>query len=205
MRLFFPGTKGEIEEESPEHRFHSSLLIYHKNTRLVIDLGEKHSPELGGNLKKFDSMLITHAHPDHYIWTKRQENTISIPVYLMGIKWFGSIGVPLGVSFSSILQVVVLYALWNRRSRNIDSPKVYRHMGKMILLSLFLGCVLELFRRMIHTVVDPWTFQGAVFTGLSLGLLFLALLYLAGKMLRIEEIMDVLSEPMRRIRERRLK
>ena len=82
MRLFFPGTKGEIEEESPEHRFHSSLLIYHKNTRLVIDLGEKHSPELGRNLNQFDSMLITHAHPDHYIWTKRQENTISIPVYL---------------------------------------------------------------------------------------------------------------------------
>jgi len=82
MRLIFPGTKGEIEEESPEHRFHSNLLIYHKNTSLIIDLGEKYSPELYISLNKFDAMLITHAHPDHYIWTKRSEDAVNIPVYL---------------------------------------------------------------------------------------------------------------------------
>lgn len=130
---------------------------------------------------------------------------LSIPVYLLGIKWLGSTGVPLGVSLSSILQVTVLYALWNRRSKNQDSRKVYRHVGKMILLSVFLGAALEGFRRIILSGVDPWTFQGAAFTSLALGLFFLILLYLAGKTMRIEEIRDVLGEPMRRIRERRLK
>ena len=130
---------------------------------------------------------------------------LSIPVYLLGIKWLGSAGVPLGVSLSSILQVTLLYALWNRRSKNQDSRNVYRLMGKMVLLSVFLWAALEGFRRIILSGVDQWTFQGAVFTSLALGLLFFILLYLVGKMLRIEEIREVLGEPMRRIRERRSK
>jgi putative peptidoglycan lipid II flippase len=99
----------------------------------------------------------------------------------------------------------VLYALWNRRSKNQDSRNVYRHVGRMILLSVFLGAALEGFRRIILLWVDPWTFQGAAFASLALGLLFLILLYLAGKTLRVEEIREVLGEPMRRIRERRSK
>jgi hypothetical protein len=55
------------------------------------------------------------------------------------------------------------------------------------------------------TMADPWTFQGAVFTSFVLGVVFLALLYMAGKSLKIEEIGDVLGEPMRRMRERRSK
>ncbi len=82
MRLIFPGTKGEIEEENPEHRFHSNLIIDYKNTRLLIDLGEKYSSSLEGRLNDFYALLITHAHPDHYIWTKKAENSIKIPVYL---------------------------------------------------------------------------------------------------------------------------
>jgi len=128
---------------------------------------------------------------------------LSIPVYLLGIKWLGSTGVPLGVSFSAILQVTVLYALWNRRSRNRDSLKVYVHVGKITLLSVFLGMILEGFRRTVLSGVDQWTFQGAFFTSLVLGLIFLTLLYVTGKILRIEEISDVLGKPMRRIRERR--
>jgi putative peptidoglycan lipid II flippase len=130
---------------------------------------------------------------------------LSIPVYILGIKWLGVAGVPLGVSLSSILQVTVLYTLWNRRSGNRESRKVYKHVGKMILLSLFLGVVLEGFKRIILSGLDPWSFQGSVFTGLFLGMLFLMLLFLAGKMLRIEEIRDILGEPMRRMRDRRTK
>ncbi len=127
---------------------------------------------------------------------------LSIPVYLLGIKWLGAVGVPLGVSLFSILQVTLLYALWNKRSNNQGSRNVYGHVGKMFLLSVFLGIVLEGFKRTILSGIDQWTFQGSIFICFILGLLFLILLYLAGKMLRIEEIRDVLSEPMRRIRER---
>jgi putative peptidoglycan lipid II flippase len=128
---------------------------------------------------------------------------LSIPIYLLAIKWLGSLGLSLGVSLSAIFQVTVLYALWNRRSRNRDSRNVYRHVGKMILLSVFLLIVLEGFRRTILSGMDQWTFQGALFTSLALGALFLVLLSLAGKILKIQEIGDVLGKPMRKIRERR--
>jgi ribonuclease BN (tRNA processing enzyme) len=82
MRLIFPGTKGEIEEQSPKHRFHSSLIVEYLNTRILIDLGEKYSTSLEKKINSFDALLITHAHPDHYIWTLREENRVKIPVYL---------------------------------------------------------------------------------------------------------------------------
>ena len=78
---------------------------------------------------------------------------------------------------------------------------MYRHVGKTILLSVLLGAGLEGFRRSILSGVDRWTFQGALFTSSILGLLFLTLLYLAGKTLRIKEIGDVLGKPIRRKRE----
>ncbi|MBM3708990.1 MAG: hypothetical protein FJW61_01010 [Actinobacteria bacterium] len=85
MKLFFPGTKGEIEEESPKHKFHSSLVVQYLNTGILMDFGEKHSPTLNSLIKKFDALLITHAHPDHYIWTVKENEKIKIPVYLTDI------------------------------------------------------------------------------------------------------------------------
>jgi phosphoribosyl 1,2-cyclic phosphodiesterase len=78
-KLTFMGTKGEIEESTPEHRYHSSLLIEASGTRLLIDYGR---------LRRFslmeikpDAILITHAHPDHYAWLK-EDLPSEAPVYL---------------------------------------------------------------------------------------------------------------------------
>ena len=78
-RIIFLGTKGEIEESRPRHRFHSSLLILSEETRLLIDYGilRKHTLD---ELKP-DAILITHAHPDHYAWLKEDINT-DTTVYL---------------------------------------------------------------------------------------------------------------------------
>jgi len=77
--LIFLGTKGEIEESSPTHQYHSSLLVSASGTRLVIDYGilRKYSLE---ELKP-DAILITHAHPDHYVWLKENVKT-DVPIYL---------------------------------------------------------------------------------------------------------------------------
>jgi len=82
MIIDFPGTKGEIEESSITHQYHSSLIIKYKNTQILIDFGTKHNPLLMDRINDFDFILITHAHPDHYIWTTNEENRIKIPVYL---------------------------------------------------------------------------------------------------------------------------
>lgn len=82
MILEFPGTKGEIEESSPRHNYHSSLIVREENTDLLIDFGAKHNPGLSKIINSFNFILITHAHPDHYIWTLEEENSITAPVYM---------------------------------------------------------------------------------------------------------------------------
>ncbi len=82
MIIEFPGTRGEIEESSKKHRYHSSLVVEYKNTRILIDYGIKHSRDLEKRVNSFDGLLITHAHPDHYIWTLKEDKSVTIPVYL---------------------------------------------------------------------------------------------------------------------------
>ena len=78
-KLTFLGTKGEIEEEMPVHRFHSSMLIESGGTKLLIDYGMLHRLTLDEIAP--DAILITHAHPDHYSWLKEDVQS-GIPVYL---------------------------------------------------------------------------------------------------------------------------
>jgi len=70
MKIKFLGTRGEIEEETLRHRFHSSLLIEDKEFRLLIDHGIISYPLTKINP---DAILITHGHPDHFLWLKKDE------------------------------------------------------------------------------------------------------------------------------------
>lgn len=79
MKLIFLGTRGEIEEQARRHKYHSSILIQHNKFKLLIDYGEIHKYSL--EKIRPDAILITHAHPDHYIWTKKDVKT-RIPIYL---------------------------------------------------------------------------------------------------------------------------
>ncbi len=71
MQIRFLGTRGEIEESSKKHKYHSSLLLEYKGFKLLIDHGMISLP-----LKKVrpDAILITHAHPDHFKWLKKDED-----------------------------------------------------------------------------------------------------------------------------------
>jgi len=82
MIIEFPGTKGEIEEASSSHKYHSSLIVKEKTTTALIDFGIKYNPRLIREINDFSYLLITHAHPGHYIWTVEEESRINIPVYL---------------------------------------------------------------------------------------------------------------------------
>ena len=81
-RLTFLGTRAEIEEKTENHYYHSSLLLqaFHPHPfRLLIDYGHIHSYDL--SILRPDAMLITHAHPDHYIWAIEEINH-AVPVFL---------------------------------------------------------------------------------------------------------------------------
>jgi len=63
LRLHFYGTKGYVEESSPEHSGHSAFTIEAEGFRLLCDFGENRK----GLLEKIrpDAIFVSHAHPDH--------------------------------------------------------------------------------------------------------------------------------------------
>jgi len=82
VRLTFLGTRAEIKEYTENHYYHSSLLLQAfepDSYRLIIDYGLIHPYDL--SIARPDAILITHAHPDHYIWTVEEVN-YTVPVYL---------------------------------------------------------------------------------------------------------------------------
>jgi len=79
MIIKFLGSKANIEEYTQRHKYNSSLLIIKNKFRLLIDYGEIQKKNL--DKLKPNAILITHAHPDHYVWTKKNIRIQTI-VYL---------------------------------------------------------------------------------------------------------------------------
>ena len=63
MKLYFLGTRGEIEARSRRHRRHSVLHVSHGGRALLVDFGRDW---LGAPPRvDVEALLLTHAHPDH--------------------------------------------------------------------------------------------------------------------------------------------
>ena len=127
---------------------------------------------------------------------------LSIPFFLAAMDRMGATGVALGVSLSAFMQVALLYAIWNRRTKNRESGAVYTRVGKMILLSIFLGAVVEGVRRFISLWLNTQTFSGALASSMLAGLLFLALLYPACRALKMDDFLDILNRPLKKAKGR---
>jgi putative peptidoglycan lipid II flippase len=127
---------------------------------------------------------------------------LSIPLYFAGMHWMGIKGVGLAVSVSAIGQVAIMYAVWNRRSRNAGSGEVYRFFFKMVVISIPLGGLLILVRWGVATLVDVRTFYGGLVTTIVVGSAFLLLLLILGYGFRIREITVFLQRLSRRLKRR---
>ena len=113
---------------------------------------------------------------------------LSLPLYYAGLRWMGIKGIGLAVSLSALVQVGVLYAIWNRKSRNAGSGQVYRFFLKMVVVSIPLAGLLMLLRRWLVTLVDPLTFLGSLVSTTTVGSAFVVLLLLLGYGFGIGEI-----------------
>jgi putative peptidoglycan lipid II flippase len=112
---------------------------------------------------------------------------LSIPLYLLGLNLMGAGGVALALSLSAILQVLVLYALWNRRT---DSPgrAVYLFYLKMMAFSAPLGLFLAWIKSAALSGIDISTSLGCLMVSLIVAALFALILLAAGYGLKIKEI-----------------
>ena len=122
----------------------------------------------------------------------------SLPFYWYGMQVMGAGGIGLAVSLSSIIQVGALYALWNYRTRNRGSRRVYLFYLQMIILSGILGCGLEYLRRLLLGSIDATTGPGSVFVILIVGVLFTVALVCCGRVLGIKEIDDLTHKLMQK-------
>jgi putative peptidoglycan lipid II flippase len=115
---------------------------------------------------------------------------LSLPLYWYGLKLIGAGGIALAISLSSVFQVVLLYALWNRRSDNFESKAVYRFYIKIIAISAAIGIVMEWLRTRLLSGIGADTFAGSVTVCIVIGLAFTAVLLAAGHVFKIREIRD---------------
>ncbi len=112
----------------------------------------------------------------------------SLPIYWFGLKMFGLFGVALAISMSAIIQVVLLFAIWNRHSRNTKSMRVYITYIKSVLSAVPLGVVLWAAHRILVNHIDPTTVYGNIIVITGVTILFIALMALGGWIFKVEGI-----------------
>ncbi len=117
---------------------------------------------------------------------------ISLPLWWVGLKLMGAAGVALAASLVATLQVLWLYALWNRRSHNRQSKAVYGFFFKMIVISMPVGMLLEGGRRLLVTLIPTGTFWGSLLVAAVISGFFLILLVVTGHVFKIPEIAETI-------------
>ena len=113
---------------------------------------------------------------------------ISVPAYLAGLHLWGINGVAMAISISVLIQVVVLYAVWNHRSGNRDSQRVYRSFMRMLMVSILIGLVLQGFKSVLGYGLDSTGFHGALATCILIGIVFVVLLVAGAYRFDIQEV-----------------
>jgi putative peptidoglycan lipid II flippase len=117
---------------------------------------------------------------------------LSLPLYYFGMQKMGAQGVALAVSLAAIVQVLMLYSIWNKRSQNSGYTRVRNFFFKIMLLSTAMGLCLEWFRRAVLSGINEMTLSGSFLVCLIIGTLFIVLFTAAGHILGISEISDLL-------------
>ena len=119
---------------------------------------------------------------------------LSIPFYFFGMRFFGAKGIAIAISLSGILQVIVLYMLWNRRTHNTGSRSVYLFYAKMIILGAILGPLLLGFKAVLLKGIDAATLSGSVLGVVLTSAVFVAIMALVAYGLKVNEITDVMGQ-----------
>jgi len=87
--------------------------------------------------------------------------------------------------------MILLFTLWNRKTENTGSRKVYEAYAKMICMSIPIGFILNWTRAELYPLTWQDTLLGNILIcGIS-GALFAVLMIISGYLLKITEIKEV--------------
>lgn len=125
---------------------------------------------------------------------------ISLPVYYLGLKMYGLIGVALAMSISAIIQVWVIYVIWNRRSHNTESIQVYKTYLLTAIASLPLGSILWVTHYFMSQHINSATKLGSIIIIAIVSMLFILLMALGGWFFKVEGIQYIGNRVIRRLK-----
>ncbi|MCK5347788.1 MAG: murein biosynthesis integral membrane protein MurJ, partial [Desulfobacula sp.] len=123
----------------------------------------------------------------------------TLPLILFFMKIMGSKGVALGLSLSVIIQALVLFECWNKKSFNSEKKQVYLFFLKMIAISLIIGAILYISTFALRNFIDHSTLSGSFTIACLIGIEFLFLFFLTGFILKIQEILILFENIYKRL------
>lgn len=112
---------------------------------------------------------------------------LSLPIYWVGVKTLGVLGIGVAISLSALLQVWVIYAIWSRHSNNVDQSSVYRFYAKIVLATMPLIGVLQLVHGLVTSHIASTGLTGRLAAVGVTTLLFALMAIAATRLLNIEE------------------
>ncbi|THB75440.1 MAG: murein biosynthesis integral membrane protein MurJ [Desulfobacteraceae bacterium] len=116
----------------------------------------------------------------------------SLPVYVLFTRYWGAKGLALGISICTCLQTLLLFELWNRKSRNLEKRSVYLSLIKISIVSLLTAAATYPLVKFLYTLFG-WK-QGdmgliqAIAVCIIISTAFITLLSLLATLFRIKEI-----------------
>jgi len=123
----------------------------------------------------------------------------SLPLIYVGMNFMGVKGVALGLSVSVTVSSFLLFESWNRRTHNTGKKEVYNFFLKLVIVSLAMGGILQLIYEILSTKILLGSLVSNLTICIILGIIFLILLFLMGRILGIKEILTLYGKIFRRI------
>jgi len=119
---------------------------------------------------------------------------ISIPLYIIGLNYMHVFGIALAMSISAIVQIILLYALWNRRTNNRNSRNVYLYFVKIIVLSAPIGLLVYECRQFFTQFFPPVGLLYCMITCALTGIVFIIIFVIMGVIFKIQIIEDYVKK-----------
>lgn len=121
----------------------------------------------------------------------------SLPVFAIGVKLAGPVGLALALAVSATAQVVVLFALYCRRHGPGMAAPVLAAYGRMIAASALCGLAVGWAKDLAG--LAGATFWQAVGVCAAVAVVFVPLLFLTGRLFKVEELGQAWTQLKRRL------
>lgn len=118
----------------------------------------------------------------------------SIPLFFFFMKILQAKGIGLALSLSAIIQTIVLYEVWNYKTKNFGKKEVYKLFFKILCISIFVGILLWKITLFLQSIIDNTNFIGALSISIITGISFLILISVACFVFKIEEFSILLQK-----------